>query len=129
MEEKQETRYEYHYSSAQQEEIDAIRRKYVTEKPDEIEDKMVRLRRLDAGVEQIGTAWSLVVGVIGLLVFGLGMACILEWMGVWFVPGILIGLAGIAMMAVAYPLYRALTTWRRRRITPEILALTEELSK
>ena len=44
-------------------------------------------------------------------------------------PGIVIGVAGMAGTAAAYPLYMQITKRERERIAPEILRLTEELMK
>ena len=46
-----------------------------------------------------------------------------------FVPGIIIGMAGIIGVAAAYPLYARITRKERQKIAPEILRLTEELMK
>ncbi len=125
----QDNTYVYHYSSSEQEEIEKIRRKYMTDIKPTSATKMERLRRLDASVEKVGTIGALIVGVLGLLIFGFGMACILEWMGTWFVPGIVFGLVGITVMAAAYPFYLYLTARRRQKIASEVLALTEELRR
>lgn len=60
--------FHYTYSAKEQEEIKAIREKYVA--PAQIEDKMTQLRRLDATVTQKATSVSLVFGVIGALILG-----------------------------------------------------------
>lgn len=88
---------------------------------------MEQLRRLDRAVTQKGTTAALVVGVIGTLLLGLGMSCAMVWMGDWFLPGIIIGLVGIALIALAYPLYNRIARRERERVAPEILRLTEEL--
>ena len=50
--------------------------------------------------------------------------------GLFFmILGIIIGLVGMAFMAVAYPLYLYITERERRRIAPEIMRLTDELMK
>ncbi len=49
------------------------------------------------------------------------------WAERLFVPGIAIGLAGIAGMCLAYPLYSHITRRERERLAPEILRLTDEL--
>lgn len=113
------------YSAAQQEEVQRIRRRYV---PHE-EDKMETLRRLDASVTRKGTMASLVIGILSALVLGVGMCCCMVWGGVWFVPGIIIGIAGIAGVAVAYPVYNRITAREREKIAPEIIRLTDELMK
>lgn len=122
--------FHYTYSAKQQEEIKRIRRKYLPET--EAEDKMARLRRLDSGVTQKGTTVSLIVGILGALIFGTGMCLALEVLaeGLSFmILGIIIGFVGMALMAVAYPLYLYVTEKERRRIAPEIIRLTDELMK
>ena len=124
MEEKKET-FNYTYSAKQQEEIRNIRQKYAAPE----EDKMERLRKLDRSATQKGTAASLAVGVIGALLLGVGMCCCMVWGGPLFIPGIVVGVAGIALVCCAYPLYIRTTEKERKRIAPEILRLTDELMK
>lgn len=124
MEDKRES-FSYTYSAKQQEEIKSIRSRYV--EPEE--DKMETLRRLDRSANRKGTMISIIVGVIGTLLMGVGMCCAMVWMGVWFVPGIIIGLVGIAVLACAYPIYLRITKAEREKIAPEILRLTDELLK
>lgn len=122
METKKET-FTYTYSAKQQEEIDKIRKKYL---PPE-EDKMAQLRRLDQSATKKGTLISIIIGVIGTLLMGVGMCCSMVWMGVWFIPGIIIGLMGIGGVGAAYPVYSRITKKERERLAPQILKLTEEL--
>lgn len=70
---------------------------------------------------------NLLVGVIGGLLFSLGMSCCMAWGGIWFIPGIVIGCIGIAGAATAYPIYKHLVKQDREKIAPEILRLSEEL--
>lgn len=114
--------FEYTYSAPEQEEIRRIRSKYL---PREQESKMERLRRLDREAEQPGTIMALILGVIGLLVFGVGLCCCLVWN--CFFLGVAVGIAGAALMAAALPAYKTITRKRREKIAPEILALTEQL--
>lgn len=58
---------------------------------------------------------------------GIGMCCTMEWAGRWFVPGIIIGVIGIVMIALAYPLYDRITKKERKKIAPLILKLADEL--
>ena len=118
-------KFNYTYSAMEQEEIKKIRDKYIVGE----EDKMQTLRKLDQGVTQKSTMYSIVVGVIGALVMGIGMSCCLEWQGIWFVPGIIIGIIGMILIALAYPVYNYITRKERERIAPEILRLTDELMK
>ncbi|MBQ2725901.1 MAG: hypothetical protein IJF78_09355 [Clostridia bacterium] len=117
--------FRYTYSAKEQEELIRIRQKYA---PPE-EDKMEQIRRLDRSVNEKGTVISIVLGVLGTLILGLGMSCALVWQGMLFLPGIFIGLAGIGILASAYPVYNHVTRKERERIAPEILRLTDELMK
>ena len=117
--------FEYTYSARRQEEIEKIRKKYLPKE----EDKMELLRKLDRDVTKPGTIWSLVLGIIGCLVFGTGMCCTTVWADSYFIVGIVVGILGMAMMGIAYPVYSKITKRERARIAPQILALSEELSK
>ena len=125
--------FNYTYSAKEQEEIKAIRKKYVT--PEETEDKMAQLRRLDAGVYSKATTVSLIVGVIGTLIMGIGMSLILTDIGVILgtvlsiIIGVSLGIVGIILVCLAYPIYNHTLTKEREKIAPEIIRLTDELMK
>lgn len=124
MEDKNET-FTYNYSSRQQAEVRSIREKYVPKE----ENKMEQLRRLDESATKPGMIAALSVGIVSALVLGVGMCCTMVWAGQWFIPGIIIGVAGIFGVMSAYPLYSHITKKRREKIAPEILRLTDELMK
>lgn len=115
--------FEFTYSAPNQEEIRRIRQKYLPKE----EDKLEQLRRLDQSVSRKGVVCSLVTGILGTLIMGIGMCCCLVWAEWLFFPGILIGLIGIAGIIAAYPLYSHITKKERIRVAPEILRLTDEL--
>lgn len=96
-----EMNFTYTYSAKEQDEIKRIRRKYQPPK----EDRMAKLRKLDAEVTQKATTKSLSLGIVGALIMG----------------------AGIALDALAYPIYTVTLKKEREKIAPEILKLTEEL--
>lgn len=116
--------FSYTYSAKQQEEIKKIREKYVPKEA----DKMEQLRRLDADVTKKATILSLVVGIVGALILGVGMCCCMVWTDL-FVLGIVVGILGIATVSTAYPLYNHVTKKEREKIAPEIIKLTDELMK
>ena len=124
MENKKET-FEYTYSAKQQQEIENIRKKYLPKE----EDKMEQLRRLDRSATKKGTMVSIILGTVSTLILGVGMCCTMVWSENWFVPGIIIGFTGLAGIAASYPLYRSITRRERKKLAPQILKLTEELSK
>ncbi|MBQ7412006.1 MAG: hypothetical protein IJW10_03765 [Clostridia bacterium] len=124
--------FSYTYSAKEQQEIKKIRQKYEG-KTDE-ENKMERVRRLDARVTQRAQCASLILGIVGALVLGLGMSLIMttlgDALGVFeIVLGVFLGLAGGALVALAYPTYSYVIRREREKIAPEMLRLTDELMK
>lgn len=118
------------YSARQQEEIEQIRKKYTPREP----DKMERLRALDAQVNRKATMISILVGVAGALLLGVGMSLLMSEFGALlgalaFPVGIAVGVVGIAVLACAYPLYQRTLKKEREKAAPEILRLTDELMK
>jgi len=117
--------FHYSYSAEKQNEIEAIRKKYLPR--EEQEDKLEQLRRLDAGVTTPGTIAAMALGIVSALVFGVGMCCFLVWNR--FALGALLCVVGVVGMLAAPWLYRRLVEKRKQQIAPEILRLTEELSR
>lgn len=120
------------YSASRQAEIENIRKKYLPK--EEQEDKMAQIRALDARAEQRAVMLSIVVGIIGALVLGCGMSLIMsdfgKVMGTAALPvGIVAGVIGIALVALAYPVYQHTLKKEREKIAPTILRLTDELMK
>lgn len=126
MVEKKET-FNYTYSASQQQEIKRIREKYTP--PTQEEDKMEKLRRLDASVTKLGTIVSLIVGIVSALILGVGMCCTMVWADTLFIPGIFIGVIGIGGVIAAYPIYTHITKKQREKLAPEIIRLSDELMK
>ena len=125
----------YTYSAKEQAELKRIRDKYTA--PTEVEDKMARLRRLDASVTNTAQAVALVFGIIGALILGIGMSLIMtelaEYLGlsgeVAMVIGIPVGVIGGVLASLAYPIYNAIVKAKRKKLAPEIIRLTDELMK
>lgn len=118
--------FEYTYSGDRQREIESIRKKYLPKE----EDKLETLRRLDRSAEKPGTVISLIIGIIGTLIMGAGMSCVMVGEGIaLLVVGVIVGIVGMCIAAVAYPAYRIVTRKHREKVAEQILALTEELSK
>ena len=127
--------FQYTYSAKEQAELKRIRDKYTA--PTEAEDKMARLRRLDASVNNTAQAVALVFGVIGTLILGFGMSLVMtelaESLGisgdVAMVIGIIVGIVGGILASLAYPIYNAIVKAKRKKLAPEIIRLTDELMK
>lgn len=125
----------YTYSAKEQAELKRIRDRYTA--PTEAEDKMARLRRLDASVTNTAQAVALVFGIIGALILGFGMSLIMtdfsEILGIGetmaLVIGIPVGIFGGILASLAYPIYNAIVKAKRKKLAPEIIRLTDELMK
>lgn len=121
-----ENKFEYTYvapTESERKETEAIRKRYLPE-PENL-DKLTRLRNLDEKVKRFPMILSLSLGVVGTLIFGLGLTMILEWsMIVW---GAAVAVVGMILLALAYPAYKISLTNRKRKYGAEILKLSEEI--
>lgn len=122
--------FRFEYSAKEQAEVENIRKKYLPEK----EDKLAQLRKLDRIPYQKAQVWSLCLGVVGVLILGTGMSLAMTELGAVLgasaMPaGIVIGVVGMVLVALAYPVYNKVLRNERQRIAPEILHLTDELMK
>jgi len=122
--------FEYTYSAQQRSEVEAIRKKYLPRE----EDKMERLRNLHSSASKKAKAASISIGIVGTLILGTGMSLVMTDLGALLgglamIFGIVVGLIGIVLVAMAYPVYNRVLKRERERIAPEILRLTDELLK
>ena len=122
--------FEYTYSAEQQKEIEAIRKKYLPKE----EDKMEQLRKLHAIPTQKAKTAAIAIGVVGALIMGTGMSMAMTDIGaalgsLAMILGIVVGIVGMVLVALAYPVYNRVLNKQRARIAPEILRLSEELLK
>ena len=110
--------FEYSYRAPTQEqrqEIESIRSGYVS---DSQEEKLACLRRLNRHVRNMPMVVSLTLGVVGVLVFGLGMSMVLAWN--------LLG-GGIVPIALAAPAHNLILRHEKKKYGPQILRLSDEL--
>ena len=134
MREQNET-FNYTYSAEQQKEIETIRKKYIADTNNNEVNKLEQLRRLDYGVTKKATIISLSVGILSILVMGSGMSLVMTDLGEKIgiagtsLIGVLIGIVGMIGVILAYPLYRRIIEKERKKIAPQILKLTDELSQ
>lgn len=120
--------FEYTYSAQRQQEVEEIRKAYLPKQ----EDKMEQLRKLHALPTKKAQAISIALGIIGALILGTGMSLCMTDLGaalggLAMAVGIPVGIAGIVLVALAYPVFKRRLKKERERIAPEVLRLTEEL--
>ena len=111
-------------TESERKEIESIKIQYLKEEKKE-ETKLQRLRRLDSKVKKTPVILSLCLGVIGTLIFGLGLTTVLEWNKL--VLGVCIMAVGAIPMAIANPVYKGALKAGKKKYGAEIVKLSEEL--
>ena len=120
--------FKYTYSApteAERREIERIQRQYKSKTEKEI--KLQRIRRLDAFVQNFSVILALVLGIMGTMIFGLGMSMILVW-NITAV-GIIVCIVGSVPAIAAYPVYLITLKKNKEKYGEEILRLSEEILK
>lgn len=115
--------FNYNYSAVQSKEVQEIRNKYLPKE----ESKLEELKRLDNKVQKAGVMASLIIGITGCLVFGVGFCLVMQVIGNSIPLGVVVGIIGVAIMIAAYPVYRRVYNKTRQKLAPRILELTEEV--
>lgn len=123
-------KFDYTYYAPTEEErkeISAIKRQYMPAQKNQ--SKLERLKRLDSRVKNTANALSLCLGIVGCLIFGLGLTIVLEWAAdiTLIMLGVITGAAGCGAMALAYPIYKLALNLGKKKYGAEILRLSNEL--
>ncbi|MBQ2988651.1 MAG: dihydropteridine reductase [Clostridia bacterium] len=106
-----------------------IRTQY-TEKPS---TELDALRALDAKVKRPANVFAYVFGSVSAVVMGAGMSLVMTEIGAILgianalIPGIVIGIAGMGMALINYPIYKSILASRKKKYGAEILALSEKI--
>ena len=117
------TKFIYSYSAEKKNEAEMIRRKYLPRE----ETPLERLKSLDARVGRAGVIESLIMGIVGCLIFGIGMCFGLDVFAGADIYTVAFCLLGALIMAPAYAVYKRISGRTRARLAPEILRISEEL--
>ncbi len=106
-----------------------IREQYVEKQSTELD----ALRELDAKVKRPANIFGYVFGSIGAIVMGAGMSLVMTDIGAiigmesTMIPGIAVGVVGMLMAIVNYPMYKKILGSRREKYSAEILKLSEKI--
>ena len=106
-----------------------IRTQYMEKTPSELD----ALRELDARVKRPANVFACVFGSISAIIMGAGMSLVMTDIGAilgmsaTMVPGIIIGVVGLAMALVNYPLHQKLLGSRKKKYADEILKLSDKI--
>ena len=94
--------------------------------------KAVALRKLDNKVKKAPKIASITFGTVASLIFGTGMCLAMKVIGAGtaaaMAAGTAIGVAGMALMAVNYPLYKKFLNARKKKYAFEIVELARQIT-
>ena len=91
------------------------------------------LRRLDAKVKRPASVFAYIFGSISAVIMGAGMSLVMTDIGSTIgmdstmIPGIVIGVVGMIMALVNYPIYKGILNSRKKKYGAEILSLSEKI--
>ena len=106
-----------------------IRAQYMEKTPSELD----ALRELDANVKRPANVFAYTYGSISAIIMGAGMSLVMTDIGAAIgitsalVPGIAIGVLGLGMALLTYPMYKGILNSRKKKYGAEILAISEKI--
>jgi hypothetical protein len=93
------------------------------------------LKKLDLKVKRPANVFAYIFGSISAMIMGSGMSLIMtdigEAVGIAdpMIPGIVIGIAGMLMAIINYPIYKGILGSRRKKYADKIIALSDKIMK
>lgn len=93
------------------------------------------LKKLDVAVKRPANIFSYVFGGISAIVMGSGMSLVMTDIGAAvgiensMLPGIVIGVAGMLMAIINYPIYKGILGSRRKKYANKIINLSDKIMK
>lgn len=113
--------------------VQKIRTQYMEK--DSTEKDLSLLRELDAEVKRPANVFGYTFGSIGAIIMGAGMSLVMTDIGLQTgiskpMPlGIVIGVIGMFMAIINYPIYKSILSSRKEKYADRILSLSEKLMK
>lgn len=107
-------------------EIKAIERIRASYTPKE-RTKLDELKTLDKKVKRPAKIFAYVFGSLSSLVLGTGMCLAMKVIGDSMVLGIGIGLLGILLVSINYPMYKSILKNRKKKYANQIFELSNSL--
>ena len=110
--------------------VEKIRSQYIEKESTELD----ALRKLDAKVKKPANIFAYVFGGLGAVVMGSGMSLIMTDIGEKIgmtevmIPGIIIGVVGMFVVLINYPIYKKILGSRRKKYADEIIALSDKIT-
>ena len=107
-----------------------IRTQYMEKQPSELDD----LRALDTKVKRPANVFAYLFGSVSAIIMGAGMSLVMtdvaSKLSLPINPmpvGILVGVVGLALALINYPIYKGILRARKKKYAAEILALSEKI--
>lgn len=110
--------------TATRELAERLRRTYAPKTKEET--KVEKLKRLDETVTRLASVQALIIGIVGALLLGVGMCLSMVFTG-WFALGVVVGIVGLAVCGINWPLYQRAINRGRDRVRGEVLSLADEI--
>ncbi len=109
--------------------VQKIRTQYTEKENTELD----ALRELDAKVKRPANVFAYVFGSISAIIMGAGMSLVMTDIGSVvgisdpMIPGIVVGVIGMAMAIINYPIYKNILGSRKEKYAKQILELSDKL--
>ncbi|MBO5341655.1 MAG: dihydropteridine reductase [Lachnospiraceae bacterium] len=109
--------------------VQKIRSEYTEKEHTQLDE----LKALDAKVKRPANVFAYTFGSLSAIIMGAGMSLVMTDIGKTIgmsnplVPGIVIGVIGMIMAIVNYPMYKNILASRKKKYGEEILKLSEKL--
>ena len=107
-----------------------IRTQYMEKTPSELD----ALRRLDSKVKRPANVFAYIFGSISAIIMGAGMSLVMTdiaesigFGGDSMIMGIIVGIVGMAMALLTYPMYKGILNSRKKKYSAEILELSDKI--
>lgn len=91
------------------------------------------LKELDARVKRPANVFAYILGGVSAIVMGSGMSLVMTDIGSTIgiedamAPGIIIGIIGMLMAIINYPIYKNILASRRKKYADQIMKLSNEI--
>ena len=109
--------------------VEKIRTKYVETKDSSLDE----LRKLDKKVKAPAEVFAYIFGSISALIMGAGMSLVMTdvanmlGLGDMTVPGIAVGVVGMVLAIVNYPIYKGILNSRKKKYSEQVIALSNKI--
>ncbi len=111
--------------------VQKIRTQYMGKESSQLD----ALKKLDGKVKKPANIFAYIFGVVAAIVMGSGMSLVMTDIGATIgidspmAPGIVIGVVGMLMAVINYPIYKKMLASRRRKYAQQIIEISDQIMK